>query len=330
MKSIAYIIPYFGKFPNNFNIWLTSCKYNPTIDWLIFTDDKTPYDYPENVKVTYTEFSKIKERVQALYNFKISLKTPYKLCDFKPAYGEIFAKELDGYDFWGCCDIDLIFGNIRNFITDEILDNYLKIGFQGHSTLYLNSPEINVLYRTETANLPSYKTVYTDDKVYSFDEPIITKIFESRGIESFKGTVFAHLNPTVYNFSLRYVDKSITKLEKNMAFEWNNGELNMVYLENDQIKRKEFMYVHFFRRNMDIKVTDETNMKHLVIYPNVIDDKIVLNKENLKKVNKNYPVRFYINKFKEKRKKVSFFKMCTYPYRILKYKLLVVFHNKEK
>ena len=53
MYKIAYVVPFFGKFPKGFEFWLLSCKCNPTIDWLIFTDDQTPYDYPENVKVTY-------------------------------------------------------------------------------------------------------------------------------------------------------------------------------------------------------------------------------------------------------------------------------------
>ena len=51
MKSICYIIPYFGHLPDNFNLWLISCKVNSTVNWLIYTDDKTSYDYPENVKV---------------------------------------------------------------------------------------------------------------------------------------------------------------------------------------------------------------------------------------------------------------------------------------
>ena len=62
MYKIAYVVPFFGKFPKGFEFWLLSCKCNPTIDWLIFTDDQTPYDYPENVKVTYFSFEKMKEK----------------------------------------------------------------------------------------------------------------------------------------------------------------------------------------------------------------------------------------------------------------------------
>ena len=72
MYSIAYVVPFFGKFPKGFQFWLLSCKCNPSIDWLIFTDDKTPYDYPENVKVTYWTFDQMKKKVQAIYDFRFS------------------------------------------------------------------------------------------------------------------------------------------------------------------------------------------------------------------------------------------------------------------
>ena len=42
MKSIAFIVPYFGKLPSMFNYWLKSVEYNPSIDFLIFTDCEKP------------------------------------------------------------------------------------------------------------------------------------------------------------------------------------------------------------------------------------------------------------------------------------------------
>ena len=35
-----------------------------------------------------------------------------------------------GYDFWGHCDMDLIWGDIRNFITEDVLSKYDKIIIQ--------------------------------------------------------------------------------------------------------------------------------------------------------------------------------------------------------
>ncbi|WP_333562533.1 DUF6625 family protein, partial [Lactobacillus amylovorus] len=45
MKKGAFIIPYFGHFNNYFQLFLNSCKYNSNYDWIIFTDDRTKYDY---------------------------------------------------------------------------------------------------------------------------------------------------------------------------------------------------------------------------------------------------------------------------------------------
>ena len=101
MKKIALIVPYFGKFNNYFPLFLISCKNNPNIDWIVFTDDKSKYPFPKNVKVHYTTFEQIRTRIQNIFDFTISLSTPYKLCDYRPAYGEVFAEELSEYDIWG-------------------------------------------------------------------------------------------------------------------------------------------------------------------------------------------------------------------------------------
>ena len=61
MKRCVIILPYFGKFNNYFPLFLRSCAYNKDFDWLIFTDDKTKYDYPENVFVNYVTFEKMQK-----------------------------------------------------------------------------------------------------------------------------------------------------------------------------------------------------------------------------------------------------------------------------
>ena len=120
MKKIAYILPYFGHLPKEFGFWLISCQMNPTVDWLLFTDDRTKFNYPPNVKVTYCTFEDIKNKAQACFDFPIVLDRPYKLCDYKAAYGDIFKNELTGYDYWGMCDLDLVWGNIREFLKNMI------------------------------------------------------------------------------------------------------------------------------------------------------------------------------------------------------------------
>ena len=60
MNKCVFILPYFGKFNNYFPLFLRSCGKNSKFNWLIFTDDKTEYNYPPNVKVHYCSFDEIK------------------------------------------------------------------------------------------------------------------------------------------------------------------------------------------------------------------------------------------------------------------------------
>ncbi len=275
MYSIAYVVPYFGKLPNYFPLWLTSCKCNPTVDWLVFTDDKTEYDYPENVKVTYCTLDDIRDKAQALFDFTISLERPYKLCDFKPAYGEIFQKELEGYDFFGHCDIDQVWGNIRAFYTDEVLENYDKIGFDAHSVLYRNTEEMRSLYRTivdgeETQN---YINVYSTDKGFAFDEAGMEKICESKNIPVFRKIVYANLAKYHKNFSLSWITPEDEYKNEHQIFVWENGTVKRYYYHNGEIGNDEFMYLHYWCRPTTIKIKDYDTSARYLIYPDVTTDK---------------------------------------------------------
>jgi len=135
---------------------------------LIVTNDETSYDYPENVMVVRMSFPQLKAKIQSIFPFEISLDSPYKLCDYKPIYGEIFKEYTESYDFWGHCDNDLIFGDIRSFITDEILQKSDKVLSRGHLSLYRNTPYMNRFVFDHTNDF--YKTVYTSPRGFSFDE----------------------------------------------------------------------------------------------------------------------------------------------------------------
>ena len=52
MNSIIFIINYMGEYPWYFPYFLHSCRYNPTIDFLIFTDNEDPdLELPVNIKM---------------------------------------------------------------------------------------------------------------------------------------------------------------------------------------------------------------------------------------------------------------------------------------
>lgn len=86
----------FGKLPAYFDLWLQGASLNDDYDFLIYTDDRAEYKYPPNVRVMYTTFAECVARAQKIYDFKIAVPIPYKFCDFRPAFGEIFAADLGG------------------------------------------------------------------------------------------------------------------------------------------------------------------------------------------------------------------------------------------
>lgn len=171
-KTLAFICCYFGKLPWYIHYFLHSCRYNPSIDFFLITDDKVQlFDLPPNVKMIPVELEYIKVLAGKKLGFEVTIPYGYKLCDFKPAYGVIFEDIIKDYDFWGHCDIDIIFGDIREFITKELLNEYDLISVRpdwltGCFLLYRNTHKINTVYQFSK----DYRKVFTDSKHYCFDE----------------------------------------------------------------------------------------------------------------------------------------------------------------
>lgn len=306
MKSICYIIPYFGRLPINFPLWLLSCKANPTINWIILTDDRTQYDYPQNVKVIYSSYEEIIGRIKANFNFDILIDRPWRLSLFKPAYGEIFQEELRGFDFWGYCDIDLMWGNIRAFYTDEVLSNFQRIGFLGHSTLYKNTVENNSIYRTIVPNEINHIDVFSGKSGYSFDENGMDAIYNYLKIPYYHEVILADLEKYEPSFVLGHFPTSDKYKNAYQIFTWNNGRLLRYYLYAGKIYTEEFLYIHFFCRPMSYECKMFSLDSTYYIYPDVMTDKpIGITVETLRKYGKRNGLFFLINSLWVNRHKLT-------------------------
>jgi hypothetical protein len=150
--SIAFVVPYVGSWPPWFPAYLQSCKYNPSIRWIFYTDCEFPSTVPANVEFVRGSLREFEHLVERKTGMNVALELPYKLCDYKPGFGLIFEDYLDGVDFWGHCDVDLVWGNIRKFLaTDQILGSHDVVSARrrriaGVCTLYRNSSEVNSLF----------------------------------------------------------------------------------------------------------------------------------------------------------------------------------------
>lgn len=265
MNRCVFIIPYFGRFNNYFQFFLDSCAPNTNMDWLIITDDRRSFEVPSNVNMIYDSFESLKNRIRALYDFDIRLKAPYKLCDYRLAYGEIFADYIKNYDFWGFCDTDIILGNVSDYINDRILDSYDKILFRGHMTLLRNNEQCKNLYKIKKTGMPvDYRYAFTTDYSCHFDEHEMWQgICKEEGIREFRDVVYADINCDIYPFKLVGGKNGNAR----QVFEYKNGHIVRHYISEDgTVENDEWCYIHLQKRKMEI--SSHVNTNRYLIIPN--------------------------------------------------------------
>ena len=169
--TMCFVVCYIGKPPAGLELFFKSCAQNSDVHFLIFADQIEQAMAPPNVTVIKTTLPALAQLASKTIGFEVSLNNPYKLCDYKVAYGAMFADYLESYEFWGTTDLDVIFGDISAFITPEVMNNYDVInGHQdyivGHFTLYRNAPLLNTMFKQSK----DYKQIYQTPQCMSFGE----------------------------------------------------------------------------------------------------------------------------------------------------------------
>lgn len=233
MYKICVIIPYYGKWPKFFQLFLKSCSYNSKIEILLITDLLLPPDAPGNVKVIKFTFNELKQFFENKLGHSVALNSYYKLCDLKPMYGYVFREFTADYDFWGFGDIDLIYGNLIKFLTDDILNEYDVITFRtewlsGALTLFKNTTAVNKLFMQS----PEWKKVASTSRHYSFTECAKQYKQIANGVSIFDidadiTTMTAICKRGQLNGNLRYFEKKLIKesIPSTDYLFFNNGSI---------------------------------------------------------------------------------------------------------
>lgn len=302
-NKCCFIIVYFGKFPNYFQLFLNSCRENKEFNWLIFTDDDTKFEYPLNVTKFSMQMSDLKIIISEKFDFSIKINDPHKLCDLKPAYGYIFEEYIKKYDFWGHCDVDLVFGRLSNFITDDLLDKYDKLFCLGHCILYKNNFTNNRVFMKPVNGEYWYKESFSNEKTTIFDE--------TYGGNKNVNTIYSYYNKNILsedlsmnsliapaNFTkITYDGKNNNYIKENRVnalYIWDKGKVLRYYVREKKFIIEEFMYMHFQARKMKIvgNINEEEKYKILGdgFYPLEVDE---VNKRNFKKIRRKiYSFRY--------------------------------------
>lgn len=265
MKRLVLILPYFGQFPHIFPIFLKSIKSNPLVDLLIFTDNTWDYETVNNITIIREDFEQFRKRFIDKLGKSISLKTPYKLCDFKPTYGYVLQDYIKSYEYWGHCDCDLIFGDLNKTVFPLLDKGYDKIFAVGHLTLYRNIELVNQLFRSNDESQKLFDAVSRSDEIWGYDEDYFGKdnihdVFLKNGMKVYAEDYSVNPSVTSSKFALKKYSPTNRKFldipYRGEQYYWENGHLFQMFEEQGKLYRVEKAYMHFQMRNMKLNLKD--------------------------------------------------------------------------
>ena len=266
MKKIVIIYPYFGTLPAQYQMWRASALQNPTIDFMFFTD--AAVEPAANIIVHQMQFADFRKTVQQAFDFPVVLDRPYKLCEYKQTYGYILQDYIKDYDHWGFGDLDVVLGDIRAFITDEVLQYKFILGW-GHLTILHNDRETNAYFMQHEEGYQDYRDAFTTKAITFFDEfahgGCSDKWRDCRPEDCWLQEPFDDVSKPkqAYHFN------SLTHKDwQQIVFEHIGSKCFMVRINKGAIERRETLYAHFQHRpTMRDKVTDYS---HFLVTPSAI------------------------------------------------------------
>lgn len=270
MKRILLFMVYYGTLPNYFDIWLESVKRNPTINFCIISDcipEETKI--PDHIKLLRLSFEQVKTCIQDKFDFPVSIENYGRISQFRPALAYVFPDELNGYDYWGFVECDLILGDIRAFITDDILMSHDKLFKLGHFQIFENNEKMRTLFMQEVKCALSYKFAFTHNILF-FEEILgMHNIANAAGCKTYSKNIFADIKCYEYMFCKSDYGYDKEQEKTSCLCFYNYGKLYCCYIEHGVLKKTEILYVHFQKRSMDIMTSDKA---HYLMLPNQFAD----------------------------------------------------------
>jgi hypothetical protein len=176
--SIAIVSTHFGRAPAWLPAFMLSCRENPDISWLIYTDIHVDGPVPPNVHVKPMQLAEFNRRCSDTLGVRVNVQSTFlkKLSDLKPAYGLVFADDLRSFDFWAYSELDVIWGDIRYFMTDGLLADHDLLSAShyklcGHFTLWRNIDRMNRMFEI----VPDALQIMADPRHFRLDERPFTR-----------------------------------------------------------------------------------------------------------------------------------------------------------
>lgn len=294
--KIAVIMTWFGKLPIYFPAWLEGAVNNSTIDFYCFVDNEFECN-AKNIHVINTTMNDEIKRIATALHEDISIDNSYKFCDLRAFFGVGYEEYIKEYDFWAYCDIDMIFGDLRHFLTDDVLSRYDRFYEYGYLSIFRNNYQMKHLYE-----LPG--GIYTKDEIFRGkakctpeEQYGIYRISEINHIKWYRENNFADFHVPYSSFILNQ-----RKNYQKQAFYWEDGHVYQVYVDlNGEVKKDELAFIHWQKRKPRIDeyaiesksffvtpISIETKKKGIPSEKEILKVNPILSSEELRKADKQY------------------------------------------
>lgn len=251
MKPLVLFVPYYGSVPPYISAFIhTVSKQADFLDVCLFSEQKfldevsACCEIPSNVKLIDLSWDNLCNLIVKEKNLPKPF-FPYKLCDYKVAYGYIFEEYTKKYEYWGYCDVDILMGDVKGFLERNQFRKYDRIGVYGHFTIYKNNEKTRTFFMNsfdgQRVN-DQFSYACTTTYPCHIDEKGSNLLFKNLfGDEKFLENNFV-LNTAFgcsgcHTWEHRFSPQILT---------WEDGHtISYVRDESGKIIKKEAMYIHF-------------------------------------------------------------------------------------
>jgi hypothetical protein len=245
--KVALIVPYFGRRPPYFDVFLKSVERIRHFHWHLLTDC---IDLPwpsEQVTVHRTTLADCRAAIERAAGMPITLDKPYKLCDYRPVYGLAFPELLEGCSHWGYGDLDLLMGDVDGFFERFLQRGEEKFLIRGHCSVFPNTQRMLTLFRHATPEVDFARVAATNDACFFDEWGGMAKIYRAAGVSVYNDPIMADIYKDRAHLSL--TEKALD--HSHQAFFWHEGRIRRFFLDaQGQIQDDEFCYIHLQKRAM--------------------------------------------------------------------------------
>jgi hypothetical protein len=230
-NNILLIQLWLGKIPDYFWYHYETTKNLIGFNFILFTDQEIKLD-SKNYTVINTTKEDIELKLSGKLNYEIKIKNNRKTCDLKASFGDLFEEYINGYDYFGCYDIDTLFGDVYSSILPYLNKyDFITIGeetfhnrLSGPFLIMRNTKEIRTLYKKG-----DFIKCLSNNEVECYEEHTLSDLVK----ETHKIKIVSSMNCETNNGGKNTYD-----------VHWKGGKL--------LIKGEEKIFYHFYRKNHTI------------------------------------------------------------------------------